>query len=87
MFTKEMIAPCGLDCSLCIAHLDFSLSCPGCWSYGKGKPEVSEHLSYERVSDGKSFRHAPVGNSLILAERKRELELPTLWRNTLCTYG
>lgn len=44
LFTKEMIAPCGLDCSVCIARLEYNPPCPGCWSDGEGKPEHCARL-------------------------------------------
>ena len=28
--TKELIAPCGMNCALCIAHLRSENKCPGC---------------------------------------------------------
>ena len=30
LFTEKMIAPCGLDCSLCKAALKKENPCPGC---------------------------------------------------------
>lgn len=44
LFTKEMIAPCGLDCSVCIARLEKTPPCPGCWSKEEGKPEHCARL-------------------------------------------
>lgn len=38
-FTEQMIAPCGLDCSLCTqAHLTTN-ACPGCLGPNEHKPE------------------------------------------------
>ncbi len=39
MFSKEMIAPCGLDCNICIGRLRKDTPCPGCWGTGDGKSE------------------------------------------------
>ena len=39
MFTAEMIAPCGLDCSLCKRALSETDPCPGCLGPDKNKPE------------------------------------------------
>lgn len=39
MFTSEMIAPCGLDCSLCLFAHSKEKPCPGCRGEGENKPE------------------------------------------------
>ena len=39
MFTPEMIAPCGLDCSLCSRALTGAEPCPGCCGPNDHKPE------------------------------------------------
>lgn len=39
MFTEEMIAPCGLDCSLCTRAHDKENPCPGCLGPDENKPE------------------------------------------------
>ena len=39
MFTPDMIAPCGLDCSLCKRALAKENPCPGCRGPAEGKPE------------------------------------------------
>ncbi len=38
MFTENMVAPCGLDCSLCGQALKAEGSCPGCLGPDEGKP-------------------------------------------------
>ena len=38
MFTARMIAPCGLDCSLCAKALDRKAPCPGCKVPDVNKP-------------------------------------------------
>ena len=38
LFTAEMIAPCGLDCSVCKRALDETDPCPGCLGPDEGKP-------------------------------------------------
>ena len=35
----EMIAPCGINCGFCIAHLRDKNPCPGCNFDGPGKPK------------------------------------------------
>ncbi len=42
VFLENMIAPCGLDCNVCIGRLRKETPCPGCWNTGEGK---SEHCS------------------------------------------
>ena len=39
MFTAEMIAPCGLDCSICSQALKKNAPCPGCNGPDENKPE------------------------------------------------
>ena len=39
MFTAEMIAPCGLDCSICSRALAEKDPCPGCLGPDENKPE------------------------------------------------
>ena len=39
MITAEMIAPCGLDCSLCKRALAETNPCPGCHGPNEKKPE------------------------------------------------
>ncbi len=38
MFTSDMIAPCGLDCSLCLFAHHKEKPCPGCRGEGENKP-------------------------------------------------
>jgi len=37
MHNIRMIAPCGMNCSICIAYMRTKKPCPGCWSEN-GKP-------------------------------------------------
>ncbi len=39
MFTADMIAPCGLDCSICKAALRRDDPCPGCCGPDENNPE------------------------------------------------
>ena len=39
MFTASMIAPCGLDCSICKVALRKDRPCPGCNGTNENKPE------------------------------------------------
>ena len=39
MFTKDWIAPCGLDCSICSQALTEENPCPGCNGPNENKPE------------------------------------------------
>ncbi|WP_407831795.1 DUF3795 domain-containing protein [Synergistes jonesii] len=39
MFTDNMIAPCGLDCSICDLALRGENPCPGCLGPNKNKPD------------------------------------------------
>jgi len=39
MFTADMIAPCGLDCSICARALRRDGPCPGCCGPDESKPE------------------------------------------------
>lgn len=35
---STMIAPCGMNCAICLAHLRDKNVCDGCWSDDKHKP-------------------------------------------------
>ena len=39
MLTADMIAPCGLDCSICCRALRKDRPCPGCNGPDENKPE------------------------------------------------
>ena len=39
MFTAEMMAPCGLDCSLCLFAHNKEKPCPGCNAESDAKPD------------------------------------------------
>ena len=43
-FTEEMIAPCGLDCSLCANANKEENPCPGCCGENESKPEFCSGL-------------------------------------------
>lgn len=36
--TSKLIAPCGMNCGICVAHLREKNQCPGCNSNSKNKP-------------------------------------------------
>jgi nickel-dependent lactate racemase len=37
-FTKEMIAPCGMNCGSCLGYMRDKDHCPGCRTYDPAKP-------------------------------------------------
>ena len=37
-FNASLIAPCGMNCALCLAHLRDKNKCPGCRSEDEAKP-------------------------------------------------
>jgi hypothetical protein len=39
VITSTMIAPCGMNCSICIGHLREKNKCPGCNMAGMNKPK------------------------------------------------
>ena len=60
MFTKDMIAPCGLDCSICKRALAETHPCAGCRGPNDNKPEFCSErcgiiLCEKRKSNGYSF--------------------------------
>ena len=60
MFTEDMIAPCGLDCSICSRALLREAPCPGCNGPDDGKPEFCAKrcgiiLCEKRKSNGWRF--------------------------------
>ncbi len=44
MFTADMIAPCGLDCSICSRAQIKENPCPGCNGPAENKPEFCARL-------------------------------------------
>ena len=57
MFTADMIAPCGLDCSLCSRAQQKTDPCPGCLGPDEHKPDFCAHrcgiiLCEKRRSNG-----------------------------------
>lgn len=60
MFTAEMIAPCGLDCSICSMALKENDPCPGCNGPDQNKPDFCAHrcgiiLCRQRIEQGYRF--------------------------------
>jgi hypothetical protein len=39
-FSSELIAPCGMNCAICVAHLREKNKCPGCRIKSKDKPKT-----------------------------------------------
>ena len=37
LFTRELIAPCGMNCGVCVARLRDKKPCVGCWGDDKNK--------------------------------------------------
>jgi hypothetical protein len=38
--TRSLIAPCGMDCGICVGHLRDKNRCQGCMAPDKGKPRA-----------------------------------------------
>ena len=60
MITAEMIAPCGLDCSLCKRALAETNPCPGCHGPNEKKPEFCAErcgiiLCRKRIDQGYQY--------------------------------
>ena len=60
MFTADMIAPCGLDCSICSQALKEVDPCPGCNGPNENKPDFCAHkcgiiLCEKRKTNGYRF--------------------------------
>jgi hypothetical protein len=60
MITAAMIAPCGLDCSLCKRALDETDPCPGCNGPDEDKPEFCAKkcgiiLCRKRIDNGYEY--------------------------------
>jgi hypothetical protein len=71
LFTKDMIAPCGLDCSICKRALAETHPCAGCRGPSDNKPEFCSVrcgiiLCEKRKSNGYHF------NCWALKENARE---------------
>ena len=56
---KEMIAPCGLNCAVCYAHLRKENTCGGCLSPGGNKNKLSYRcgIKYCKEHNKASFTH------------------------------
>jgi len=39
-FKEELIAPCGMNCGICMAYLREKNTCPGCRKYNAKKPDT-----------------------------------------------
>lgn len=50
MSTTELIAPCGLNCRICIAHLRAKNKCPGCRAENKNKPKTRRNCKIKNCS-------------------------------------
>ncbi len=60
MFTAEMVAPCGLDCSICSQALKKTNPCPGCNGPDENKPDFCARrceivLCRKRKKNGYAF--------------------------------
>ena len=60
LFTAAMVAPCGLDCSLCKRALAETDPCPGCHGPDENKPEFCSRkcgiiLCRKRLENGYTF--------------------------------
>lgn len=40
VFDQEIIAPCGMNCGICMAYLREKNKCPGCRTYKSDKPDT-----------------------------------------------
>jgi len=58
MFTEKMVAPCGLDCSLCRRAHEAENACPGCLGPDENKPEFcSARCDIIRCEKRKKFQY------------------------------
>lgn len=46
----ELIAPCGINCGICLAHLRMKNPCPGCRIYDPGKPKTRTQCRIKNCS-------------------------------------
>jgi len=49
--TLSLIASCGMNCGICIAHLRSTNKCPGCNSTGAGKPRHCNQCSIKHCTE------------------------------------
>ena len=52
-FAKELIAPCGINCGVCLAYLREKDKCQGCLSYGKLKGRYGVKCGLKNCSEHK----------------------------------
>ncbi len=53
----EYIAPCGIDCFTCYAHLRTKKPCPGCRSEGVGKTDRCRDCKIKACADQRGTRY------------------------------
>ena len=80
--TAEMIAPCGLDCSLCKRALAEENPCPGCHGPNENKPEFCAYRcgiilcekrkknGYEFVTEEFGAEDDPYGNGMLVYKKE-----------------
>ncbi|HTX18725.1 MAG TPA: DUF3795 domain-containing protein [Bacteroidota bacterium] len=60
-FSPHLVAACGMDCTVCKAHLREKKPCPGCRAQDAGKPPTRVRCRIKRCSklrgSGDSFCH------------------------------
>jgi len=50
-----LIAPCGMNCAICLGHLREKNKCPGCNSWGRNKPKYCRICSIKFCTHQKRF--------------------------------
>lgn len=58
LFTNDLIAPCGMNCAVCIAHLRTKNRCPGCHGLDSLKPH---HCVQCRIKNCPELRRSKSG--------------------------
>lgn len=50
MFRKTLIAPCGINCGICLAFLRDKNTCMGCREFDVNKPDTVKNVSLSTVN-------------------------------------
>lgn len=57
LITEDMVAPCGMHCTVCYKHCNVKKPCAGCKKGDEGKPGHCRSCTIKECIEQKSIRH------------------------------
>jgi hypothetical protein len=57
LINKDLIAPCGMNCALCVGHLREKNSCPGCFLLDPKKPKYCRKCTIKNCEKIKEIKY------------------------------